>query len=229
MSFCLKIFSIYQFTELPVRLWNYNPDNDDRGGDDWNGENFSWFSRHRGLPASLLDYHQTAPTLDNGGRILRSIVRPYPAKTAGIPLKFNYDINTGDFDFSWVVPSSQGKPGSQLNEPPTVRNPPITDHPPLTSNTTEIYVPSFIAHGGKVIVRGLGEKDSYHYDESVQTLYIVAGDAVPEKVYNIEVSLSPKLKPIFVVNDVWSDFGSHVVAAGGIVLAILAYLFSLIL
>jgi hypothetical protein len=28
-------------------LWNYNPANTDRDGDEWNGENFSWFSAER--------------------------------------------------------------------------------------------------------------------------------------------------------------------------------------
>ena len=85
-------------TRLPrlsaSRLWNYNPDNDDHTGDDWNGENFSWFSQKRALPPTWLDHAQHSPTLDNGGRILRAVVRPYPAKTAGVPLRFDYEINT---------------------------------------------------------------------------------------------------------------------------------------
>lgn len=212
-------------------LWNYNPDNDDHRGDDWNGENFSWFSRRRALPASLLDYHQTTPTLDNGGRILRSVVRPYPAKTAGIPLKFEYDLNAGAFSFSWVVPYPQGdKDSSDLeNGSPVVSDPPRRGHPTLTSSTTEIFIPSFIAHGHKVIVRGLESADSYHYDEHVQTLFIVAGDMTPGKIFRIDVWLNPGLKPLFVVNDFWSDFGSRLVATGGLLFAVLAYFIGLML
>ncbi|KAJ2925710.1 hypothetical protein H1R20_g11384, partial [Candolleomyces eurysporus] len=77
-------------------LWNYNPDNTDLYGDDWNGENFSWFSRNRALPASLLGYEQDDATLDNGGRILSSVVRPYPAKTCGVPVRFEYEVTTGE-------------------------------------------------------------------------------------------------------------------------------------
>ena len=99
-----------------TRLWNYNPDNDDRAGDDWSGENFSWFSQKRALPSSWLDHTQTSPTLDNGGRILRAVVRPYPAKTAGIPLRFTYEINTSEFEFELILllgllESLEGKKG----------------------------------------------------------------------------------------------------------------------
>ena len=47
-----------------LRLWNYNPDNDDVKGDDWNGENFSWFSRSRSLSASELSFEQNSEGLD---------------------------------------------------------------------------------------------------------------------------------------------------------------------
>ncbi|EKM57334.1 glycoside hydrolase family 5 protein [Phanerochaete carnosa HHB-10118-sp] len=80
-------------------IWNYNPNSDDRKGDDWNGGNFTWFSQRRALPSSLLDCDRSSPTLDNGARILRSVVRPYLAKTAGIPLRFDYEVNTGEFTF----------------------------------------------------------------------------------------------------------------------------------
>ncbi|PSS32123.1 hypothetical protein PHLCEN_2v2119 [Hermanssonia centrifuga] len=204
-------------------LWNYNPDNDDQRGDDWNGENFSWFSRRRALIPSLLDYEQSAPTLDNGGRILRSVVRPYPAKTAGIPLKFSYEVNTGDFSFKWVVPGAGSGGG------PSVSNPPRLDHPTLTSSTTEIFLPSFITHGGKVIVRGLHPDDKYHYDELRQTLFVVTKDNSPGKVHHIDVSLSPRLRTVFAVNDFWGDFGGQVAVGGTLLLALIAYLLTLVL
>ncbi|KAI0340430.1 glycoside hydrolase family 5 protein [Trametopsis cervina] len=209
-------------------LWNYNPDNDDGRGDDWNGENFSWFSKRRALMPSLLYYHQAAPTLDNGGRILRSIVRPYPAKTAGIPLRFKYEVNIGDFSYSWVVPHSDTSLSGATGGPSTSR-PPQVGHPPLSSAITEIFLPSFIAHGSKVIVQGLGKSDSYHYDESKQTLYIVAGENTPGKVYDISVILSPRLRAVMDLNDIWSDFGTHITAGGAVILAIVAYLISLLL
>lgn len=177
---------------------------------------------------SLLYFHQTAPTLDNGGRILRSIVRPYAAKTAGIPLRFEYEVNTGDFSYSWVVPGDDARNGSASGGPSTAR-PPRVGHPPLTSSVTEIYLPSFLAHGSKILVHGLGKSDDYRYDESVQTLYISAGDNTPGKVYDISVVLSPRLRAVFEVNDIWSDFSGHIAAGGVMILAILVYILSALL
>jgi hypothetical protein len=122
-------------TVCTFSLWNYNPDNTDEAGDDWNGENFSWFSDTRarakdrsGLRAppssskpslkTTFTKHPPHPSLvrqsdeslDEGGRILPSLVRPYPAKVAGIPLAFNYDLNDGKFSFVWRIPDSRVLP-----------------------------------------------------------------------------------------------------------------------
>lgn len=211
-----------------VSLWNYNPDNNDQTGDGWNGENFSWFSRRRALMPSLLYYHQSAPTLDNGGRILRSAVRPYPAKTAGIPLRFEYDINTGDFSYRWAIPHDEATKAGVAGGP-SVSNPPLIGHPKLTSSVTEIYLPSFVAHGSKILVHGLGKSDRHYYDESVQTLYVTTSDNTPGKVYDISVVLSPRLRHIFEVNDLWSDFGGHIAAGGVAIIACLIWLLSALL
>ncbi|KAF7295947.1 Glycoside hydrolase [Mycena kentingensis (nom. inval.)] len=144
-------------------LWNYNPFNDDRNGDFWNGENFSWFSKRRALPASLLYFDQDAPTLDQGGRILDAVVRPYPAKTAGIPLRFEYEMTEGWCEFEWVVPT-EGK-ASTATTSTSVATPPTSSHPPLTAFETEIYIPrapnawphgpcARALDGGQVSVRG---------------------------------------------------------------------------
>ena len=204
------------------RLWNYNPDNNDRDGDDWNGENFSWFSQRRALPASLLDLEQHSATLDNGGRILRAVVRPYPAKTAGIPLRFEYEVNTGEFSFEWAIPQSDSST-APLAERPSVNRPPLGGHPSLMSNVTEIFVPSFIAHGSAVVVQGLSNADSHHYDEARQTLYIRTADDTPGKIYHIKVSLAPRLKAVFFVNDFWSDWGSTVAVVAAVLLALWAW------
>ncbi|KAH9921814.1 glycoside hydrolase superfamily [Fomitopsis serialis] len=164
-------------------LWNYNPDNEDHTGDDWNGENFSWFSRRRALTGMWLDHAQASPTLDNGARILRAFVRPYPAKTAGIPIDFSYEMNTGAFECAWVVP------GPSADEPasPSVHRPPTSAdaHPELTSKVTEIYLPSMIAHDRK----------------SRQTLSIEPAALTPGQVHRVSVKV------------LLGDFGTHVVAA----------------
>ncbi|KAJ7866599.1 glycoside hydrolase family 5 protein [Mycena olivaceomarginata] len=143
-------------------LWNYNPFNNDEEGDSWNGENFSWFSRRRALPPSLLYYEQDAVSLDQGARIL-----PAPrAERAAAPSA-----------------SDVGKP--------TVPSPPLAGHPALSATETEIYVPSLLTKGRKVIVRGLGPDDRYVYDERRQTLFVVPRENAPGTRHRIEVSLNP--------------------------------------
>jgi hypothetical protein len=196
-------------------------------GDDWNGENFSWFSRGRALPSSLLYYEQDAPSLDNGGRILQSIVRPYAAKTAGIPIHFQYEMNTGAFTYTWV--NSTPNPASQtyLKEEKSIFKPPRTAHPALTSLETEIFLPSQLAHGRRVIVKGLDPGGKHRYDESRQTLFIVCQDTTLDKVHSIVVSLDPPPVPAFAVNDFWGDFGGMITSILVAIAAILAYFFLL--
>ena len=196
-----------------IRLWNYNPFNDDQKGDDWNGENFSWFSRQRALPSSLLYYEQDAVTLDNGGRILPSVVRPYPAKTAGIPLKFEYEMTTGAFMFEWENPSQNELASDSGNDTKSISNPPRQWRHALTSHETEFFIPSQLTHSRKIVVEGAEDGDRYHYDERRQTMFFVTGNNTPNHRHRIVVSVHRPPTPAFVVNDFWSDFGDRVVSA----------------
>eukprot|EP00924_Labyrinthula_sp_SR-Ha-C_P006991 augustus_masked-scaffold_8-processed-gene-6.61-mRNA-1 protein AED:0.01 eAED:0.01 QI:0/-1/0/1/-1/1/1/0/761 len=63
-------------------IWNYTPDNTNSSGDLWNIEDLSIFSRDQSLDKS--DIHA-------GGRSLGVIVRPYAFKTAGVPVKMEFD------------------------------------------------------------------------------------------------------------------------------------------
>ncbi|KAK7680349.1 hypothetical protein QCA50_016589 [Cerrena zonata] len=140
---------------LNFTLWNYNPANSDIHGDSWNGENFSFFAQRRALPSSLLSLDQTSPTLDNGGRLLRSIVRPYAAKVAGVPLKWEYELNTGDCEFEWVVPypnEAKAAQNSKAKGSPTVSEPPLISNSLLASNTTEIFFPLYLSQGRTISV-----------------------------------------------------------------------------
>lgn len=186
-------------------LWNYNPDNDDTKGDDWNGENFSWFARRRALPKFILESEQTSNTLDHGARILEAIVRPYPAKTAGIPLSFKYEMNTGEFTYSW----SNSSPKTSTAPSSTVGNPPLSGNLPLSSHETEIFVPWSLTEGRKLVVKGLEPADKQAYDPARQTLYIVTADCdTPGKRHQITVSLQPGLREAhFEVNDFLSEHG----------------------
>ncbi|KAL0945851.1 hypothetical protein HGRIS_012134 [Hohenbuehelia grisea] len=213
-------------------LWNYNPSNSDNVGDDWNGENFSWFSRSRALPRSLLYYDQDAPSLDNGARILPAIVRPYPAKTAGIPLRFEYEMNEGRFEFEWAVPLEEGTGADDKprkgGKVASVAHPPLFGHPRLLTRETEIFVPSMLTRGRTIVVRGLNgltaNDFSYAHDEKRQTLFILPRATAPGTRFAIEVTLTPKLAPAFEVNDFWGDFGMEVSAGGTLVLAVVLFL-----
>jgi hypothetical protein len=74
---------------LSGTLWNYTADNDNRRGDQWNGEDFSVFS---------LDRQDGAAGPDSGGRALEAVVRPYARAVAGLPLKMSYDIRRRAFE-----------------------------------------------------------------------------------------------------------------------------------
>ncbi|THH17235.1 hypothetical protein EW146_g3534 [Bondarzewia mesenterica] len=209
-------------------LWNYNPDNDDANGDNWNGENFSWFSRSRSLPASELSFDQNSDTLDKGGRILESLVRPYPAKTAGVPIRFEYEMTTGTFIYDWAVPLTGPPP---FNDPYLeskswrVGFPPLHSHPAITARETEIFVPSMLARGRKMIVRGLGSNDQYVYDEDRQTLFILVDKMWPARIHSVTVSFDPPCD-LFVVNSFWTDFKGWILAVLIALVAIVYRLFA---
>lgn len=203
-------------------LWNYNPDNGDDRGDNWNGENFSWFSRRRGLPASLLYFEQTAISLDNGARLLSAIVRPYPAKTAGIPVRFNYEMTTGEFTYEWVNPDSSearavGCASININEPP------LSGHPAINAKETEIFLPSLLTRDRKVVVHGLGPDDRHVYDESRQTLFVLTHNSNPGRKHKIIVSLQPPLSAAFEINDFWGDWGPQIFSGLVVLLGIIAF------
>jgi hypothetical protein len=212
----------------PSSLWNYNPDNTDTEGDNWNGENFSWFSQRRAMPNFLLEYEQTSPHLDGGGRILDAVVRPYPAKVAGIPLEFNYEMMNGEMTFSWMIPEGSPDGNDKDNT--------------LRAHETEIFFPSILASGRKVLLDAqvdmskydyddesqavkklqalTREKYSYTYDEKRQTIYIVPKDNSPGTKHAVRVKVWPPVRPVFNLNDFWSDFGIWAGAVGVVVVSI---------
>jgi hypothetical protein len=155
--------------------------------------------------------------LDNGGRILDAVVRPFPAKTAGIPLKFEYEMNTGEFTFEWCNPDPKSTTSSG-----EVSRPPLNGATPLLAKETEIFVPSLIANERDVVVEGLEASDSHHYDHNRQTLYIVTADCeTPGKKHRIKVRVRPELRAKFEVNDFWTDHGYRVVSVVVVILATL--------
>ncbi|QRV86919.1 Cellulase (glycosyl hydrolase family 5 protein) [Ceratobasidium sp. AG-Ba] len=162
-------------------LWNYNPDNDDVHGDFWNGENFSWFSRCRAdssFPAnphpSLLD--QSFDALDTGARLLPVIVRPYPAKIAGVPLEFKYEPRTGAFKFKF---------DTSLNRDL------------VKARETEVFIPASLVEGRKLLVSGTPSLKTT-YDASRQTLFVVHSQA---GVHTLDITFDPPLGNEFVTKE----------------------------
>lgn len=199
-----------------------------------------------------LAFAQDAKELDLGGRILDAIVRPYAAKTAGIPLKFEYEMATGAFTYSWAVPIPGSGSGTGAGEEGaittttareggglSVRTPPLTGHPPLLARETEIFVPAQVAQGRRLIVDGLGEGDVYTYDSARQTIFVLpamaqtgeqpaaAGNGngnAQVQVRKVRVRFDPPVGGQL-PNDLWSDFASPVGAASVVLLALVAYFF----
>jgi hypothetical protein len=73
-------------------LWNYTADNTNEWGDRWNNEDLSIFSR---------DQQAGTGSLDDGGRALEAVVRPYARSVAGEPLRMAFDYKTGEFLFEF--------------------------------------------------------------------------------------------------------------------------------
>ncbi len=85
-----RTFQALEANLLGGTLWNYTADNDNRRGDQWNGEDLSIFSRDQ----------QADPTdLNSGGRALEAVVRPCPRKVAGEPLQMRFDRKGRRFEF----------------------------------------------------------------------------------------------------------------------------------
>ena len=171
-------------------MWNYNPDNGDTHGDDWNGENFSWFSNSRAVTQDL----------DKGARILDAVVRPYAAKTAGIPLHFEYEMATGAFTYSWTTGGA------------------------TEARETEIFVPESLVRSRRLIVEGLSpeEGDTYTYDVVRQTLFVLPAAQEGSRTVCVQVRFDPPVGGQ-APNDLWSDFGRPVGAVGVVLLALVAY------
>ena len=131
---------------------------------------------------------------------MRSIVRPYAAKTAGFPVRMEYEMNTGKFEYEWELPKS----GTSL-----------------TSNTTEFFIPSLLTENPSRELRITGFSSSeYSYDAEHQTLSITPKENNPGQRHKVVVELDPPLSPVFKLNTLRSDFGVKIGAVGVALLAV---------
>ncbi|MDX2305958.1 MAG: cellulase family glycosylhydrolase [Microscillaceae bacterium] len=112
---------------LSFTLWNYTADNRNEYGDMWNKEDLSVFSKDQ----------QTDPKdINSGGRALEALLRPYPLKTSGIPIRLSFDMRKKVLEYEF-------------------------EHEEGIFEFTEFYVPNFqYPKGYKVFVSdGVYEKD----------------------------------------------------------------------
>jgi hypothetical protein len=127
-------------------------------------------------------------------------VRPYAAKTAGIPQHFEYEMATGAFAYSWTVP------------------------PTGDARETEIFVPEGLTRGRRMLVEGLEDGDTYTYDVARQTLFVLpaASEGTRTRTVRLCVRFDPPVGGE-VPNDFWSDFARPVGAVGVVLIALVAY------
>lgn len=77
-------------------IWNYNPDNTNVSGDDWNNEDFSIFSRDQ-----LATAPQNYGNPDRGGRAVEGFCRPRVIAAAGVPTAQSFDRGTMTFSLTF--------------------------------------------------------------------------------------------------------------------------------
>jgi len=130
-------------------------------------------------------------------------------------------MTTGEFTYEWANPDPIDIPTSSKY---TVSEPPRSGHPIIAARETEIFLPSLLTHDRKVVVRGLSVKDSYIYDESRQTLFVIAHDSSPGKIHKITVFFRPPSKPAFELSDFRGDFGSRILVGFGLALGIVFWI-----
>ncbi|WWC65076.1 uncharacterized protein I303_107690 [Kwoniella dejecticola CBS 10117] len=116
-----SLISAMESANVGFNLWTYNPANRDDIGDDWNAENFSWYSDHNRSLA--LTKAEDSDDLDVGGRLLDVIVRPYAVATAGTPISSSYDYETAMFTHRYTS---------------AIR---LSDESPSIEEATEIFLP----------------------------------------------------------------------------------------
>ena len=147
-------FQAMEANLVSCTLWNYTADNNNLRGDQWNDEDLSIFSRDQQGEASRRD---PMAHLDEGGRALPAVVRPYARATAGEPLRMRFDVRTRGFEFEFR-------------------------HDAAVSAPTEIFLPEYqYPHGCRVEV----SDGTYQVDPATRTL--VYRHSTERQVHRIQV------------------------------------------
>jgi hypothetical protein len=98
----------WYYNALDVNLlnscqWNYNPENRNEWGDQWNLEDFSIFSRDQ----QTTDWQKD---INAGGRAIPGFCRPHFIAVAGTPSKMEFNPKKGTFIFEFTGDSSIDAP-----------------------------------------------------------------------------------------------------------------------
>ncbi len=133
---------------LSYTLWNYTADNDNAHGDQWNGEDLSIFSP---------DQQTGTGDLDDGGRALEAVIRPYPRAIAGEPLRASFDMQRRYFMLEFR-------------------------HNPKVDTPTELYIPNFHYPEGYVV-----EVSDGYYEMHPKTQTLLYHHGSRQAVHKIEV------------------------------------------
>ncbi len=89
-----RSFRAMEVNQLSYTLWNYTADNDNKHGDQWNGEDLSVFSKSQ---------RKNKDDINSGGRALEAAIRPYPYKIAGEPIDYFFNVNDKEFYLKFKV------------------------------------------------------------------------------------------------------------------------------
>lgn len=116
------------------------------------------------------------------------VKRPYPAKVAGLPVAFNYDSDTGAFSFSYRNPSSPAFDSHSSAE--SKHSTPIE----LKCRETEIFVPSALVQGRRMIITASVKAENFTYDHIRQTLFVVHKETAPDALHEVHVAFDPPIQ-----------------------------------
>jgi len=159
-----RSMSAMEEAKVSYTIWCYQPDNTNKYGDGWNGEDLSLFSKDQVVAGD-------EDNLFAGGRSLQAAIRPYPFKVAGHINHFSFSLYRKDRRFSLKFKA---------------------DHN-LETNETVIFLPKYqYPHGVNVTVKKGG--GLYKIDWDSQTLTYTHTDSSTSNHIVVTKVLAPKKK-----------------------------------
>mmetsp|Transcript_24061 Transcript_24061/g.56896 ORF Transcript_24061/g.56896 Transcript_24061/m.56896 type:complete len:407 (+) Transcript_24061:108-1328(+) len=153
-----------EIAQVSHTIWCYQPDNTNRYGDGWNGEDLSLFSKDQVDPGDEDDVLA-------GGRSLLAAIRPYPHRVAGDVVRYGFQLYRIRRPFELIFDA---------------------DHN-LQTNETVIFLPRYqYPHGVNVYIKQ-GDGGRYTIDWASQTLTYTHTKASSRNHLVVEKILDPNL------------------------------------